>query len=71
MKLALFLLPLAGACHPTTDPALTAAELACVTQADARLAVDACRQKVRLAWAKAHDAGALIDSAPPAIDAHK
>jgi hypothetical protein len=48
-------------CHPTTDPKLTASELSCVAEAGTRAAADACRQRVRAAWAASHDASALVD----------
>lgn len=53
-----------AACHPTTDPALTAAEKSCVVEAGTLADSRACRNKVRAAWAKAHDASA----APLSLD---
>jgi hypothetical protein len=53
-----------AACHPTTDPALTAAEKSCVVEAGTLADSHACRNKVRAAWAKAHDASA----APLSLD---
>jgi len=48
------------ACHATVDPKLEAAELSCVAEAGTRSAADACRQKVRAAWASSHDASSLV-----------
>lgn len=56
------------ACRPVVDPALTLAEDACVVEAGTKPLADACRRKVRLTWAKAHDASSLVDAGALAKD---